>query len=286
MRARSLIIAMAVAVAGLVDGGSAAARRAKKSTKCRKRSATKNQRAFMSQFLKEQKRKQNYIAKHFKRLKKCAKLKDTRGFVRYAALKYRRGLKCKEHRKRHGCDAHCNQKHNQWHNKGLRPGCKLGCKAKHRWLPRLSKALLRNPFHAYIEANRAAYRRRARPLTRSEKKYLRRWFPKRLVNRVRVLVLKNTTGFFNYKAGATTYGSDFIIVKRGHRSNGLLKHEMVHVCQYDKYGIRGFAKRYAEQYVTSGFNYNQMTFEIEAAKFQKIPKNKTPHISRKLGYCR
>lgn len=141
-----------------------------------------------------------------------------------------------------------------------------------------AKQALHGPFHAYIEANRISFLWRAKPLRKSEKKYLYAFFPKRIVDGMRVLE-RNDTGYFNKSAGATTFGADFVIIRRGQRSNRLLRHELVHACQYDRLGVRGFAHAYADQYVDGGFSYRNIAFEKQAYAFEKGP------IKAFLGYC-
>jgi len=91
------------------------------------------------------------------------------------------------------------------------------------------------------------------------------------------------TGTFILTKSATTYGSDLIVVKKGNRSNRLLKHELVHTCQYDKLGRDGFAERYADQYVDSGYHHDAMTFEQDAFEFEKPPDAGTPTITTYAG---
>lgn len=141
-----------------------------------------------------------------------------------------------------------------------------------------AKKALHGPFYAYIMANRVSFKHQAKKLRASEKKYLAEFFPKRLIDKVRVLE-RDDTGYFNKSAGATTFGNDFVIIRKGHRSNSLLRHEFVHVCQYDKYGVKGFAYRYADQYVDGGFSYRNIKFEKQAYGF------KDGKIKAYLGYC-
>jgi len=61
----------------------------------------------------------------------------------------------------------------------------------------------------------------------------------------------------------------------------LLKHEFVHVCQYDHYGPEMFATMYADQYVDGGYDYNNILFERQAYGFE--PTNQI--ILNHLGYC-
>jgi hypothetical protein len=69
------------------------------------------------------------------------------------------------------------------------------------------------------------------------------------------------------------------VFKDGHRELSTLKHEMVHVCQYDKLGTKGFAHEYADQYVESNYSYDNMAFENDAEAF--VGTNQ--HISTFLG---
>ncbi len=131
----------------------------------------------------------------------------------------------------------------------------------------MKRGAYRNLFKNFIKDNHNFYALRAKPLTASEKTYLKQWFPEAVLNKVRVAEDLAQTGFFIFSASATTYGT-VIVVKTGKRTNSLLRHEMVHVCQYEKFGKDGFATRYADQYVDSGYDYNKMPFEEDAFDFQ------------------
>ncbi len=136
-------------------------------------------------------------------------------------------------------------------------------------------------FYRYIRDHRNIWMATASPLTEAEKTYLRQFFPNRLVESVRVKELDGMTGAGSHSASATTYGNDFIIVRKGERTNQLLKHEFVHVCQYDKLGVEGFAHTYADQYVDGGYQYANIEFEKQAWGFA----SKNSKISDHLGYC-
>lgn len=144
-----------------------------------------------------------------------------------------------------------------------------------------AKKALRPLVYTYIRLHRNLYLKHAKPLTPEEIGYLKRYFPLRLLQGVRV-VERPSCGLGNRWAGATTYGRDFIIVRRGKRKKKLLKHEMVHVCQYDKLGLKGFAHRYADQFVDAGFVYKKIKFEQQARAFKK--RGKGP-VGQFLGYC-
>lgn len=138
-------------------------------------------------------------------------------------------------------------------------------------------------FYRYIRDHRNIWQPSADPLTVEESAYLKRFFPAELVDRVRVVELEGMTGAFNHSASATTYG-DLVVVRKGERSNRLLKHELVHVCQYDRFGLQGFADRYADQYVDQGTG-PAMCFESQAYSYAAISDDATPTVGSQLGYC-
>jgi hypothetical protein len=153
------------------------------------------------------------------------------------------------------------------------------------YLLRFGAVGYRGLFYRYIQDHRNIWWPSASPLRDSEKAFLRRFFPDRIVNKVRVVELLGMTGAFNFSADATTYG-ELIVIKQGKRSNNILKHEMVHVCQYDRFGVRGFAERYADMYVDSGYGYGRnMCFEDQAYQYQSLPDATTPRVGTFLGYC-
>jgi len=125
----------------------------------------------------------------------------------------------------------------------------------------------RGIFTRYIRDHHNMYMVSASPLTASERAYLYAWFPKRLVDGMKVLELTGMTGTFSHDAAATTYGRDLIVIRRGQRSNELLKHELVHACQYDRFGIDTFGQMYADQWVDGGYDYSKIEFERDAFNF-------------------
>ncbi len=160
-----------------------------------------------------------------------------------------------------------------------KPGKIIAKKSYGRGVGKLQRGNYRRIFYRYIRDHRNVNLAYGKPLTDSEKIFLENFFPKRLIDKVRVVIKKRRTGFGNYVAGATTYGNDLIVIKRGHRTNNLLKHEFVHICQYDSLGQKGFAYEYADQYVESNYNYDNMPFELDAYEFE----DKDIHISEYLG---
>jgi len=160
-----------------------------------------------------------------------------------------------------------------------RPGKIIARKSYGRGAGHLQRGNYRRIFFRYIRDHHNVNLAYGKPLSADEKAFLAPFFPQRLIDKVRVVTKKRRTGFGNYKAGATTYGNDLIVIKRGHRTNEVLKHEMVHVCQYDKLGRKGFAYAYADQYVEGNYNYDNMSFEQDAYGFE----SSTDPISVYLG---
>jgi hypothetical protein len=80
---------------------------------------------------------------------------------------------------------------------------------------------------------------------------------------------------------AMTIGNDLVVVEQGHRSSSLLKHELVHVCQADRFGVDAFIRSYADQFVDTGYDYGSIPFEREAYAFAEIEAPIATH----LGYC-
>ena len=89
--------------------------------------------------------------------------------------------------------------------------------------------------------------------------------------------LEHRDGFVLWEGGPVPSGADgitlpgLVIVREGHASPYLLRHEQVHVRQWRRYGVVGFAGRYAASYVKwrvrrKGHNgaYLRIPMEIEA----------------------
>jgi hypothetical protein len=119
-------------------------------------------------------------------------------------------------------------------------------------------------------------------LTPEEKGFLVQFFPQRLVDQVRVIEVPGMTLPFFVDPSATTIGNDLIVIKSGQRSTQLLKHEFVHVCQYDHLGFDEFMRQYADQYVDGGYDYNRIAFEQQAFAFAGSGNGP---IAGHLGYC-
>jgi hypothetical protein len=160
-----------------------------------------------------------------------------------------------------------------------KPGKIIAKKSYGRGAGKLQRGNYQRIFFRYIRDHHRVNIAWGKPLTATEKAFLQPFFPTRLIDKVRIVEKSGRTGAFNHQASATTYGNDLIIIRKGRRSNQLLKHELVHVCQYDKLGTKSFANEYADQYVESNYNYNNMSFEQDAYQFA----GNDGHISGYLG---
>ena len=150
----------------------------------------------------------------------------------------------------------------------------------------LKRTVYRDVIRMVITDHRRIWLPRASSLTSAEKAYLLRFFPARLVNNMKVFEMSGMTGAFIFEASATTYGKDFITVKAGERSLSLLKHEMVHACQYEHLGsVEAFAQTYADQFVDNGYSYDTIPFEQVAKSYAGTPDAITRPIGEVLGYC-
>jgi hypothetical protein len=141
-------------------------------------------------------------------------------------------------------------------------------------------------FFRYIRDHHNLYYFRGKPLNETEKTYLKKFFPARLVDGVRVVEELRSSGAFIHRAAATTYGNDLIVINKheaGKRSLSLLKHEFVHVCQYDVLKRKGFAEQYANDYVDNDYDYSKMPIETDAFDFQGTDDASTPFISSFAG---
>ncbi len=123
---------------------------------------------------------------------------------------------------------------------------------------------------------------RGNPLTEEEKTYLKQFYPARLVDGVRVVEELASSGAFIHTADATTYGNNLIVINKrraARRTLKLLKHEFVHICQYDVLGIDGFAREYTNGYVDGGYEYGNIPMEQDAFDYQGLDDATTPIVS-------
>ena len=138
-------------------------------------------------------------------------------------------------------------------------------------------------FFRYMRDHHNMYFFRGKPLTEAEKTYLKQFYPARLVDGVRVVEEVASSGAFIHQASATTYGNDLIVINKrraGERTLKLLKHEFVHICQYDVLGVAGFAREYANGYVDGGYEYGNIPMEQDAFDYQRQEDARTPIVSK------
>ncbi len=144
----------------------------------------------------------------------------------------------------------------------------------------------------YIEQQRNHYHESARSLSSREKAPLGPFFPASVLDSARLVILKrprvdnppfysqlNAMGFDEKllpdfaDMGAITFVD--VVVSNGPISNGTLFHELVHVVQYKKLGLDGFAAKYVSGFLRGG-SYERIPLEINAyqldAKFTQNPE--------------
>ncbi len=137
-------------------------------------------------------------------------------------------------------------------------------------------------FFRYMRDHHNMYFFRGKELTEDEKTYLKQFYPARLVDGVRVVEELASSGAFIHQASATTYGNNLIVFNKrrmGVRTLKLLKHEFVHICQYDVLGVDGFAREYTNGYVDGDYDYNNIPMEMDAFDYQRQDDASTPIVS-------
>jgi hypothetical protein len=106
----------------------------------------------------------------------------------------------------------------------------------------------------------------ATPLSKPMKDIFRHFFPPAILDKV--TVKWNCHGLLGSDTEGMTFGTKIFVE---HPNNPcdfdamvLLLHELVHVTQYERDGFALFACNYPWQFIWSGFNYEEMTYEAEA----------------------
>ena len=143
----------------------------------------------------------------------------------------------------------------------------------------------------YIERQRQTFRQRAAPLRASQITAMHSFFPLATLDSARVLVLTNervgNPPFYGQLVGmgfeaaalpnfplmaAITFVDT--IVSHEPFTDRLLFHELVHVVQYEKLGMEGFANRYVRGFLSGGY-YDGIPLEMNAyeldARFAAAP---------------
>jgi len=133
---------------------------------------------------------------------------------------------------------------------------------------------------AYIDERRQTYRRRAVPLSQNQMASMRTFFPASTLDSARVVVLAGSRvsnppfygllmamGFdagslpnFSLMAAITFVDT---VVSHEAFTDRLLFHELVHVVQYEKLGLREFAAKYVRGFLSGG-SYEAIPLEMNA----------------------
>jgi len=144
---------------------------------------------------------------------------------------------------------------------------------------------------AYIQNQRHTYQPGVAPLSLNQKNAMRSFFPQPALDLVRLVVLAGPRvnnppfygslvqmGFspaalpdFAHMAAITFVDT---VVSHGAFTDRLLFHELVHVVQYEKLGLEGFANKYVQGFLTGG-SYDAIPLEMNAydldARFAGAP---------------
>ena len=161
----------------------------------------------------------------------------------------------------------------------------------------------------WVETQRDEHRLTARNLTETEKSEFTPFFDSKILNLARikiVSVIENPAFYsdlqdlktpkllnFNNVAGITFKDTILIsqrFLKADSRLRSLIFHELVHVVQYEIFGVREFIARYVREWAENGFAYSAIHFEIEAyelhQRYEKNPSQGFPvaeKVCQRLG---
>jgi hypothetical protein len=131
---------------------------------------------------------------------------------------------------------------------------------------------------AYIQNQRHSYQPGAVPLSLNQKNAMRSFFPQPALDSVRLAVLTeqrvNNPPFYgalvqmgfspaalpNFAHMAAITFVDTVVSHEAFTAR-LLFHELVHVVQYDKLGLEGFANKYVRGFLTGG-SYDAIPLEM------------------------
>lgn len=150
------------------------------------------------------------------------------------------------------------------------------------WRLRLAGGLLAWLGRRYIRRQRRLHLPHARPLTPEERRALTAHFSAQVLDdaRLRVIAVGQDPWWLKLyaalggrldmrfdRAAGITFGSLIVISEaaaKGGIDSALIFHEMVHVVQYQALGIDGFARSYAEGWLTHDRVYRRIPHEAEA----------------------
>jgi hypothetical protein len=143
----------------------------------------------------------------------------------------------------------------------------------------------------WIRSERERYRPEARPLSERDRQVLEAYFPDRVLDRAKVLVVRgfDNPGFFSVfdqrgepypidlrRASALALVDTVLIAmsaSEGSMRDRLLFHEMVHLVQYEVLGLEEYMEGYVDSWAKNGRRYRaipheQQAFEL-AARFAR-----------------
>ena len=146
---------------------------------------------------------------------------------------------------------------------------------------------------AYIQAQRQKYLGDSKALSSQEKMELANYFPRPILEMARFFEMGNqkidNPSFlsqlheqgFNFPDLNSTAATTFrdVIVWRGTLAQEIVFHELVHVAQYQKLGLGGFADKYMRGLFNSG-GYRSIPLEVQAYELsERYIKNPTQYFS-------
>lgn len=156
----------------------------------------------------------------------------------------------------------------------------------------------------YIDRQRQIYRFKALPLNASQREAMQRFFPASTLDAVRVTVLTRERvgnppfyrqlvqmGFepvtlpnFSLMAAITFVDT---VVSHEPFTHRLVFHELVHVVQYEKFGLEGFADKYVRGFLSGG-SYDGIPLEMNAyeldGRFEAAPTKAFPVADEVQGW--
>jgi hypothetical protein len=142
-------------------------------------------------------------------------------------------------------------------------------------LPRLAFLLMARLACGWVARQRDHNRPAARPLSEGEKERLGPYFEPRLLERARVRRPPRRRGLGLGAAGLVGRGliagmalRDTVVLGEG-LSEALLFHELVHLVQYERLGLKRFLERYVAGWLRGGCRYRGIPLEAHAYELQR-----------------
>jgi hypothetical protein len=144
---------------------------------------------------------------------------------------------------------------------------------------------------AWVEASYAIHTPQARNLNANERELLLPLFPRYLVDRTKIQVVRSFTrpelwGDGNgVTFGEGVSGRSVFVIQQDKLTDAILVHEMVHAYQYKKLGLAGFCWNYIYSWVKTGFSYRNIALEKQANAYEcYVINGGTDNVETFLGY--